>query len=919
VIPSAFGPIQALLVVLPQLLLALGAAMVALLKPKTYRFLAAYLWAHKGLACLLVALGASAVWGAGALFRAGVTAETGGGSWTAFRGGPARTGTREGDDGPRRSPRVAWQVGADILGRGARIDASPAVVGNRVYAAAGVPAVLGPGRGAIHAFDLETGGRAWSWTGTELNPPLRPVFSSPAVDADAQGARWLVSGEGYHEDKDCRIAVLDLAPVRAGGAPTLHAWVQTTSHVESSPCVHGGIAYVGAGDDGLYAVDLAAGRVAWRLEGDAFYEIAPGGPDLAPFVGKTVAAVGRAKRVFTGETPDANHSVLTIGAVKPHEGALSPAPGGPSPDERVVLGKVSRTPKGFRIETGLHLPDCESSPVVLPGPAPTLFFGSGIGGQAVCAVDARSGAVRWKTPVPHPAFGAPTVVDGKVLIGLGNGTFIRSDPKPAGAVVCLALDDGRELWRAPTGDSVLGAVASHGGRAFAGSRDGHLYAFDLKTGAVAQKVAVGAPVVCSPAVTASSVYVTTDGGKLLGFDRETLRLRWSHVLAPDAQVISSPSVAGGRLVVGTPNQGLVALADAPAGDGPAIAQAWSGPGGTADRRGIGDDRGAPRLSTDAEGNVDVRGPLPPPLRRAVLGPLAGSGDRVFAVFAGPRLAAVDASTMAVAWEVDTPPVAALAADAARVYVLAGGELRALDRKAGSRTWGPVKADGPFAVLDGSILYASHAKELLALDAATGTVAWTAPLGDAVAAPAAGHDLVVCPLKDSLLVLSAERGRRLYAVDVPCAAAPALVETGRELRAVVAGPRSVRAVKLADGSTAWKAELDEPVIGHPVASEAYVAVPTREKVVVFRTGDGRELQSLPVGTSPVPPILSRDLLIMGAEQRVAAFDLGAGEWPWNYKDQDHVGKVSAAPVALNEMIWVGTTARGLLVFGARTAP
>jgi len=66
---------------------------------------------------------------------------------------------------------------------------------------------------------------------------------------------------------------------------------------------------------------------------------------------------------------------------------------------------------------------------------------------------------------------------------------------------------------------------------------------------------------------------------------------------------------------------------------------------------------------------------------------------------------------------------------------------------------------------------------------------------------------------------------------------------------------------------------------------------------------------------VTPAIARDTLVMGAEQRIAAFDLAAGEWPWNYKDQDHIGKATSAPVIANEAIWIGTTSQGLIILGA----
>lgn len=909
VIPSAFGPIQALLVVLPQLLLALAAAMLALFKPRTYRFLLGYLRAHPGLALLLVAAVAGAVWGGGRLFRAGVGAERGGGAWPAFRGGPERSGAAGDADGPRRPPRLAWQLGADVLGSGARVDSSPAVVGNRLYVGAGLPAVLSAGSGAIHAVDLDTGGSVWAWTGAgELQPPLRPVFSSPAVAVENGLARWLVCGEGYHEDKDCRIVILDLA----SKPPKLHAAIQTTSHVESSPAIHDGKAYIGAGDDGFWCVDLASGKVAWRIDGDEYYELEGEPPDARE--GTTVALAGIPRRIFEADHAESRASMLKLGS---------------GPGERVVRGRLAPAPEGakrppgasaWRLHPEVSLPDCESSPIVVPGDPPRAIFGVGIGGNAVVCADARTGALLWKTAVPYPAFGPPSVVDGKVLIGLGNGNFIRSDPKPAGAVVCLALGDGKELWKVPTGDVVLGAVAVRDGRAFAASRDGQVAAIDLASGRVVERLAAGAPMVCSPALTASGLYATTDAGKLLCFDRAPLKLRWSFPLAPGAQVISSPAVAGGRLVVGTATRGLLSLADPPGGDGPPPIKPWAGRGGSADRRGLADDLGAPAIATD---EAVLRRPQADPLKRPVAGPIAACADRVFAVFEdGPKrkLAAVSASDAKLLWEIDGEGLLDLAADADRLYLLGNGALRAVDPKTGGPLWGPVPHPGSGLTLDAGRLYAGG--DLVCFAPLDGRLLWSIP-DSRFPAPAAAFDLLLTARADGLFCLSSEDGRLLWKVDVggepfPPTVVEASVSGRRQGRVIVAVGSTLHCRRLIDGASVWQAALDEKAVGAAAATEAFVAVPTEEHVKVYRTTDGKELAVLPVGKNPTTPAIAQSLIVMGAEARVAAHDLTSGEWPWNYKDQDHVGRVTAGPIIAGETIWVGTSKRGLLGIGVPDA-
>ena len=924
VIPSAFGPIQALLVILPQLLLAFALGVVALFKPRTYKLLFAYLWAHKALSAALVGLAVLGVWGVGRLFTTGVSAEKGGEAWTAFRGGASRTGATPGARGPRRAPRTAWQVGSDILGSGGAVDSSPAVVGNRVYFGSGVSSVLGASAGALHAIDLDSGGRAWSWTGAgELPAPLRPVFASPALDA-----RFLVSGEGYHEDRDCRLIALDLDPVRASGGkqpPKLHGWVQTTSHVESSPAIHEGRAYVGAGDDGFYCFDLAAGKVAWRLEGDAYYEIAAGpqAEALAKLLGKTVAVTGSSTRVFTGETPDANLHVLRVTSFREHEGPATPAPGGPSPTERVVIGKVvpagpkkTADASAIRLETALSIPDCESSPVIADG---KVVFGSGIGGNAVVCVDAKTGALLWRSPVAHPAFGAPTVVDGSVLIGLGNGIFTKSDPNPVGAIVALALADGKPRWSLATGDVVLGAVAVDAGRGYAGSRDGHVYVVDVKDGKLLQKIPVGGTMVCSPALTADAVYFTTDAGKLLCVDRASSKVRWSYALAPGTPVISSPVAAGDRLLVGTSKKGFFALVGTLGPEEAPVARSWSGPGGGPERLGAADDKDLPAMPVDKENICEAKWPSTPALSRPVTGPLAACAGRIFVPFQG-KLAALEASTAKSLWEIDSAPVAALAADPSRLFGLAGGRLLALNAADGRLLWGPLPtADAPpWLALDGDRLYVPAKNGLACLRTSDGSTLWTAAPGVLTGAPGAAHDLIVAATASGLACLSAEGGALLWKIEGAPLAPPALAGGRIYVALPNAGKNKsrIQALALADGALLWSTPVDELAIGHAAASEELVAVPCESTMKLLSAVDGKLLQELPVGTAPVPAAVVRDLVIMGAEQRIAAYDVVKGVWPWNYKDQDHIGKATSAPVVADGSIWVGTSARGLVILGAR---
>lgn len=890
VIPSAFGPLQALLVILPQLLVALAAAFVALFKPRTYRFLAAYLWSHKALTLVLAGSATLAIFGPGSLFGGGtVAAERRGAAWDAFRGGPLRTGTVAGSSGPEGEPRVLWKL---TLGASAAVDSSPALVGNRLYFGAAQHSAFGGGSGFVAAADAESGRLLWQYDGRgELAPPLRPVFSSPAVAVEpgpggaAPSARFLVSGEGYHEDKNCRLVCLDLEPVRQGQPrPRLHWFVQTTSHVESSPCIFDGKAYVGAGDDGFWCVNLADGRVLWRLEGTPSYRVeGPRAEALAGLEGKTVVASGRVRREGLGARgkDDPGELVLEVSSFREHTGPPVTASDSGRTYERTVTGRVTREGGSLRLAVGESFPDCESSPVgTLRRGEPVVLFGTGLGGPRVQCVAARTGQVLWKSPTPFPAFGAPTVAGDRVLLGVGNGNFVMSDPRPAGAVLCFSLEDGRELWRVPAGDTILGAVAVHGGRAYACGRDGHLYVIDVEKGTLLLKVPAGGAMVSSPAVTRTDVYVTTDQGKLFCLDRLQGAVRWSLSLSPGTLVVSSPAVGEGKLFVGTRTRGLVGVGGQPVGRADARPpDPWRGLGGDPGRTGAADTQGLPAIEGDA---ADLKFPIPEALRRPVVAPLAACGPSVYVPFA-EGLARVDAATGQVRWEV---PVRALAVAAAPDRVFAWTERGAV-----------------------------------VLDAADGRPrAEEPPVWATGGSPRVwAHNLLLETAEGGLACLSDARPVRLWNVrpETSPAGAPS-VAAGRVFMATAgAGDAKgfLEARSIVDGSPLWRQELDAPPVSYPVASAEWVLVATADdRIAAFRAADGKAREPIPVAGRPVAPALWGDTIVLAGEGRIAAYDLAASEWLWNYKDQDHIGMPSGQPVLAAGTIWAGTSKRGLVAIG-----
>jgi eukaryotic-like serine/threonine-protein kinase len=319
---------------------------------------------------------------------------------------------------------------------------------------------------------------------------------------------------------------------KAAGVPQLHGakWkFRTHGQVISSPAVVGDTVYVGSSDHMLYAIDRDAGTVKWKFEtGDRVASspaVAGGVAYIASYDGFFYAvdtATGKRKWKFqTG----GEHRF----AAKHLHGSLP-------------LGETMPDPF-----------DCYlSSAAVADG---AVYFGSGDGN--IYALDADSGALKWKFQTGDVVHASPAVVDGTVYIGSWDSYFYAIDAA-----------SGKEKWRFKTGEDAdihnqVGLQASAAvvdGVVYVGCRDSNFYAIDAKTGK--KKWAYnnkGSWVIGSAAVQGSTVYAgTSDTGLLYAFDAQSgtpveimKSNRWP--------IFSSPAVAGGTLYVGSNEGKLFAI------------------------------------------------------------------------------------------------------------------------------------------------------------------------------------------------------------------------------------------------------------------------------------------------------------------------------------------------------------------------
>lgn len=331
----------------------------------------------------------------------------------------------------------------------------------------------------------------------------------------------------------------------------------------ATPAVADGVAVVSAvltrgltQRGGVYAVDASTGKQLWAQSGDGTMRPSASGPAVD------------GGRVFVGEGMHADFSCrlraldLKTGAVVWGVPARDHLEAGPTVSGGVVYASAgndgvlaldARTgDKRWQFTADLHVDTrpAVTDALVIVGSGPSRRFRS----LAVVALDRGTGQVVWRTPVDLPAWGSPAVAGGRVYVGLGNGRMTepaRPPDTPAGALLCLDLASGKELWRVRAADAVFQRPTVDTGRVFFGSRDASVVCADAVTGGVVWRTDRPGPVIAPVALTAHDVVAVTQSGLLAGLDRLTGRERWRFDLAAHTKAVplcvAAPVVSGNKL------------------------------------------------------------------------------------------------------------------------------------------------------------------------------------------------------------------------------------------------------------------------------------------------------------------------------------------------------------------------------------
>ncbi|WP_461086033.1 outer membrane protein assembly factor BamB family protein [Spirosoma flavus] len=156
--------------------------------------------------------------------------------------------------------------------------------------------------------------------------------------------------------------------------------------------------------------------------------------------------------------------------------------------------------------------------------------------SALCAVDAATGALRWKYQVGAGPVFSPRISNKTVFVLSDNKASWDLTKPNFTTLHAIDLGTGQLKWTFRGGEQAAGTLASgntsencpivHEGIVYFGGNDGTFYALDSQNGVVKWKYKSGFSFHSSPVWVKGNVYAGDDYGNLLALDAMTGALKW---------------------------------------------------------------------------------------------------------------------------------------------------------------------------------------------------------------------------------------------------------------------------------------------------------------------------------------------------------------------------------------------------------
>jgi eukaryotic-like serine/threonine-protein kinase len=318
------------------------------------------------------------------------------------------------------------------------------------------------------------------------------------------------------------------------GAGVRPLWTfRCEDEIRAAPLVSGGVVYVGAYDNNLYALDAERGDFLWKFATSGSIASTPAIHEDDILIGSAdhnlyclSRSTGRVRWQFEAggpiySSPRADFGHVFFGCDDGHLYALS----------------VSN---GRRVWQAPAIHGVRSTPLLHKE---RIFFGTE-GGYLFC-VD-LSGKVKWQYETRRPIITAPAVAEDMVVFGSMDGTVYATD-----------LNSGWAIWQYRTRKPVASSPVIDGETVYVGSSDGKLYALNLFSGRKVWEFESEGQVNSSPAVWEEAVYFGATNGWFYCLDAKRGRQRWRF--ETNGVVVGSPVITNGIVYFGSCDHHLYAL------------------------------------------------------------------------------------------------------------------------------------------------------------------------------------------------------------------------------------------------------------------------------------------------------------------------------------------------------------------------
>jgi outer membrane protein assembly factor BamB len=430
--------------------------------------------------------------------------------WSTYRGNLQRTGNTDGVAVPD-NPKALWVVKSQD-----HFVASPVPAGGKLL----LPGLGGFNVSTVYAFPLEPKDLPPKPEWTKSAPYLQqPAVSSPAVLGDK-----IVFGDGMHQSE----GKASLHCITATGLPVWSFPVSgSLVHLEGAATLDVGKAFMGAGSGGVLCVEL----------------------DKATLDGKEMP-LADVQKLVAGKWQELKDK---------YEATKKTDPFATPPTEDQLPRAAPK--KAWQAGADKWHVD---SPVAVAGDkvlaCSSFLDKEKVGERGLFCLDAGTGEVKWKQPLPLNPWGGPSVADGLAVVGCSTVGYYYKDIKGAkGAVAAFDLATGTPKWAKDVQGGVVGSVALADGAAIATATDGKVRAFELADGNRRWVYDAKAPFFAAPAVVGGVVVAADLAGVVHAIDLKSGTAKWTFDLAKDeavkapGMVYAGPVAHAGRLYVTTCN------------------------------------------------------------------------------------------------------------------------------------------------------------------------------------------------------------------------------------------------------------------------------------------------------------------------------------------------------------------------------